>query len=96
MKLLQLPIGIANMPSLTLFELDGMNKLSTSLRYEIHKSLERRQLHQQIIHIVHDVHEAEHGWCSSIVSLGKLTCQYLEIRDLHNVKRQEDAERAKL
>ncbi|CAN6334871.1 unnamed protein product [Urochloa humidicola] len=49
-----------------------------------------------IVHEVHDVQEEDYGWCSSIVSLGKLTCQRLEIKDLNNVKLPEDAERAKL
>lgn len=45
---------------------------------------------------IHDVHEMDKGECSSIVDLGQLTCHDLEIKQLENVKRPEEAERAKL
>ncbi|OEL29623.1 hypothetical protein BAE44_0009358, partial [Dichanthelium oligosanthes] len=93
-SLRELPDGIGNMTSLTLFEITtgnpDLNFLSTPL------ILSCLGLDNRTVHNVHDVHEVEYGLCSSIVSLGKLACHHLEITDLRNVKHPEDAERAKL
>ncbi|CAL4905339.1 unnamed protein product [Urochloa decumbens] len=93
-SLSELPDGIGNMTSLTLFEVStGKSEIDYKLAPSI---LRRLRLRERIVHNVHDVQEEDYGWCSSIVSLGKLTCQRLQINGLHNVKCPEDAELAKL
>ncbi|CAL4991610.1 unnamed protein product [Urochloa decumbens] len=69
---------------------DGIRKM-TSLTLLVTDKL----FDDRITHRVHHVEEEDYG-CCNIVNIGKLSCHCLEIRDLHNVKRPEDAERAKL
>lgn len=93
-SLCDLPYGIGNMTSLTWFEATTGNPDIDLLSVSV--ILSHLQLHQRTEHYVHDVHVVDYGMCSSIVNLGKSTCHHLEIRDLHNVQRPGDAERAKL
>ncbi|CAN6329757.1 unnamed protein product [Urochloa humidicola] len=93
-NLCDLPDGIGNMTSLTLFEgVTGVPHIDFNLAHNICRRL---GLQARVVHDVHDVQEKDHGWCSSIVSLGKLTCRRLQIKGLDNVKRPEDAEIANL
>jgi aquaporin TIP len=93
-SLRELPDGIGNMSSLTLFEVStGGLHIDCQLELSISSHL---GLQERIEHHVHNVQEEDYGWCSSIVRLGKLTCQCLEIYGLDLVKRPEDAKIAKL
>ncbi|CAL5092545.1 unnamed protein product [Urochloa decumbens] len=92
-SLCELPDCIGNMTSLTLLE---VSTGKSDIDYKLAPSILRRlRLGERIVHDVHDVQE-DYGWSCSILSLGKLTCQRLQINGLHNVKRPEDAELAKL
>ncbi|TKW29463.2 hypothetical protein SEVIR_3G396601v4 [Setaria viridis] len=93
-SLWDMPDGIGNMSSLTLFEVSTASYFINNMKAPC--ILSRLKLQETIVHNVHDVQEEDYGWCSSIVSLGELTCQRLQIEGLHNVKRPEDAEVAKL
>jgi Leucine-rich repeat (LRR) protein len=87
-------MGIGSMTSLTQFEISTeSNKIQDRYAPAIFRFL---RLQKRIVHNVHGVQDGDYGWCSSIVSLGKLRCQRLQIDGLHKVKRPEDAEMAKL